>query len=59
MEMRAEAEELVAARRRKEVDVVAAIAKPRHAGVFEWVGGPPTAGLTATIAYNKACGPLR
>ena len=33
--------------------------EPGRDGVFQWVSGPPTAGKTALLAYNKNSGALR
>ena len=55
--MRREAEASVAARRGPEL--AALRPEPSRPGVFAWAGGPPTAGESAVLAYNKASGPLR
>ena len=55
--MRREAEASVAARRGPEL--AALRTEPSRAGVFAWAGGPPAAGESAVLAYNKASGPLR
>ncbi|KAK9832645.1 hypothetical protein WJX81_006656 [Elliptochloris bilobata] len=56
-EMRREAEASVAAQRGPEL--AALRTEPGRQGVFAWAGGPPTAGESAVLAYNKAPGPLR
>ena len=56
-EMLREAEALVAERRTPEVAAVRT--EQGREGVFAWAGGPPRAGETAVLAYNKACGALR
>ena len=33
--------------------------EPSREGVFQWVDGAPTAGRSATLAYNANSGPLR
>lgn len=55
--MRREAEASVAARRSPEL--AALRTEPSRPGVFAWAGGPPAAGESAVLAYNKASGPLR
>ena len=32
--------------------------EPRREGVFDWLGGPPSAGKKATFVYNKQSSPL-
>lgn len=54
--MRREAEASVAARRSPEL--AALRTEPSRPGVFAWAGGPPAAGESAVLAYNKASGPL-
>ena len=56
-EMLQEAEAMVAARRGPEIAVLRT--EPGRDRVFAWAGGPPRAGATAVLAYNKACGALR
>jgi hypothetical protein len=56
-EMLQEAEAMVAERRGPEIAAVRA--EPGRDRVFAWAGGPPRAGATAVLAYNKACGALR
>lgn len=56
-EMRREAAASVAARRGPEL--AALRTEAARPGVFAWAGGPPAAGESAVLAYNKAAGPLR
>ena len=56
-EMLAEAQAMVAERRGPEI--AALRTEPGRDRVFAWAGGPPRAGQTALLAYNKACGALR
>ena len=58
--VRAEAEALVMERRGPELEgLLSHLDESSLDGAIAWAGGPPQAGRTTTLLYNKACGPLR